>query len=834
MRKIFQNSYFKQFAYGYLGFDIFFYLFVIEPVFALLFLDVMLVILLFYNKSQRSLFCSVLAILSSSVAAYVTIRLLQGYQIRSPIGAECPLGVVALVLICLIIYLAHRPASIPKTTENKPFKEQTHDLERLQQYVRCFPLLGINARWGNGKSFLWSHLREDPVIQAEFEVLQVDLLTVNLDAIERILVDELEQLLQCYQIHPQSSYRLKAALSQDSWLRWASVLLTGQREGLSASFDALQKDLERLPKRVLLCFEDIDRIADPEQVTKIFAIAEKLSSDRVHFLFQYHLDTLCAKKGINSDYLEKYIPFTVNLSEISFSSLVRSLWKLLGLEVFPFDFKTIPFIASDEFSSDLISRICNVNISISFSPYEHISIRKVKDYLLEFKLLCSSNPEFKSDDNAKTLARALFIKHFFPDEFQKLKPRKSPLETFLFTDDDLPQTLPSLLKKYHKPLQETKENWETRYVALDRIFSNSENRISFIFLTLLGYDFSFSSAMPSAPLSPRQKMEEQNSKIDHIVWNLIANACSEWTDAENEIQLLKTQVLSLPQNQQADAWVKFRQDRYEGNFHKDNCTVEMFGDGPFIGTFRAMQLTNQAKQIQSLWLPLFFKLYVEKYPRRPITFRLFDCLVCCDPYQKHDLICILEFFNSLTITGNPSSSPAYRIFFARYLGAICALGYCERNHYWMFELPLPKTASDPFTHADWFSQEDAENIAKQALASLDSLYQELTQLRESTVLPYSLPYVQNEYDVLIEFVKKNQTMLQQDSAMKKERLKVEIKSGPSISINQTEINRLIQLKNKDSDQFEQQEYESYLAGKINLNDLKEILSSNENKPYSPT
>lgn len=829
MKNPFQNFYFKQFSYGYLGFGIFFYLFSVQPVFILLFLDVILVILLFYGKSQRSLFCSVLAILGSSVAAYLTIRLLQGYQIRFPIGAEWPLGALALFLTCFVTHFAFLHANTPEAIGNEPFKEQKHDLERLQQYIRYFPLLGINAKWGNGKSFLWAHLRESPTIQADFEVLQIDLLTVNLDAIERILVDELEQLLQRYHIHPQSSYRLKAALGQDGWLHWASVLLTGQREGLSASFDALQKDLERLPKRVLLCFEDIDRISDPEQIKKIFAIAEKLSSDRVHFLFQYHLDTLCAKEGINSDYLEKYIPFTVNLSEISFSSLVRSLWVLLGLNDLPFDFKAIPFIDSNEISSNPISQICDVNISISFSLHEQISIRKVKDYLLEFKLLSSSNPEFKSVNNAKTLARVLFIKHFFPDKFQKLKPRKSPLETFLFTDDDLPQTLPSLLKKYHKPRQETKENQQIRHAALNRIFSNPNNNASFIFLTLLGYDFSFYPARPSNPLSPGQKMEEQNSKIDHIIWNVIANACSEWTDAENEIQLLEAHVLNLPQDQQVDAWLQFRQDRYEGNFRKDNRTVEMIGDGPFIGTFRAMQLTNHAKRIQSRWLPLFFKLYVEKYPRRPITFRLFDCLVCCDPYQKHDLIHIFEFFNSLTVTGNPSSSPAYRIFFARYLGAICALGYCERNKYWMFELPLPETTFDPFTHAGWFSQKDAESIAKQALASLDHLYQELTQLRKSTVSPYSLPYVQNDYDVLIAFVKKNQTMLKQDHAMEKEHLKVETKFGPSISINQAEIDRLTQLKDKGADQFEQQVRESYSAGKINLNDLKKILSNNDNK-----
>lgn len=829
MKKLFCNSHLKQFLYGYLGFGIFFYIFSLQPVFVLLFLDITLAILLFYNKSQRDLFCSALTLLGSSVAAYATIRLLQGYSIRFPLGAERPLGAAALLLTCLLIYFAYLPVNTPETTQNELFKEQKHDLERLRQYIRCFPLLGVNARWGNGKSFLWAHLCKDPDIQAEFEVLQIDLLTVNLDAIERILVDELEQLLQRYQIHPQSSYRLKAALGQDGWLRWACALLTGQREGLSASFDALQKDLERLPKRVLLCFEDIDRISDPEQIKKIFAIAEKLSSDRIHFLFQYHLDTLCAKEGINSDYLEKYIPFTVNLSEISFSSLVHSLWPFLGLDDLPFDPQIILFINSDKICSDPIHRICGVDVSFILPLSECISIRKVQDYLLEFKLLCSSNLDFNSADNAQILARGLFIKHFFPDEFQQIKVRESPLETFLFTNGEARLTLPSLLKQYYKPPQESKDERQGRLDALNRIFLNSKNTTSLMVLTMLGYDFSFSSGSPSFPFSPEQKTEEQNSKIDHIIWNLITNARSELTDAENEMKLLERNVLSLPQAQQEAAWKQFRLDRYEGNFHKDNRTVEMFGDGPFIGTFRSMQLTNHAKQIQTPWLTLFFDLYRRQYPQHPITFELFECLVCCDPYQKSDLIRILKFFNSLTVTGNPSISPVYRIFFARYLGAICALGYCEHNESWMFELPLTETIFDPFTHADWFSPEDAENIAKQALSSLEYLRQELAPFQKSTALPYSLPYVQDEYDVLIAFIKKNQTMLQQTHAMEKERFKLKTTFGPSISINQTEIDRLIGLKSNASDQFAQQICESYSAGKINLNDLKKILVRGKNK-----
>ena len=61
---------------------------------------------------------------------------------------------------------------------------------------------------------------------------------------------------------------------------------------------------------------------------KIFAIAEKLSGDKIHILFQCDYHNL----PWDRDYLEKYIPYVVNLTELTFERIVSELWNKCRLD----------------------------------------------------------------------------------------------------------------------------------------------------------------------------------------------------------------------------------------------------------------------------------------------------------------------------------------------------------------------------------------------------------------------------------------------------------------------------------------------------------------------
>ena len=820
----------KQFLFSLLGFCIFFYLCDISVIVFLLFVDlILLIILLLFKNSRSAFFAAVLSMTISAMIPYFFIHILQGHILRAPTNYEY-MFIMIYILFCMDYYARmHVLAEDNTAHKGVLFKEQEHDITRLRNYIFQCPLLGINAKWGNGKSFVWQHLKHDPAICAIFDIIQIDLLAVDLDSVELVLINELECLLERHHIHPQSSRNLKLLLGHATWLRWIVALLNNNNAGLYMSFAELQTDLSLLKKKVLICYEDIDRITDTNKIKKIFAIAEKVSSEQIHFIFQYNVDLLYAmdNNSISYDYMEKYIPFTVSLTEINYQNIVQKLWTDLNMESLPLDLRRISYIGFTipNFWSvnNILNYDCQTLASTKINVDSLVSIRKARNYLLELKALILSNNLFSQQKNAEIVAYVLFIKHFFPTDYDMIVIGRSPLETFYFEYSNMKHTLPGLLEKYkcpkhHEQGQSNVVKEDERIHALSVLLEQPDNGRKLTLLMLLGYDFSLSANTNNDEKATLNKLqiEEKNSKIDHIVWNIIANGNSELTDAENDIAQLKKIVLRQSPENWEKSWNLFIENRFNENFPKNNTTVARFGHGPFVDTFRAMQVTGSGKDIQSHLLPIFFSLYSKK--SNAITVELLECLVCCDLTQKQDFFNILRFFNTLTVKFNPVAAPVYRIFFSRFMGMICVLGYGRHLESWMFELPLSHNSQ----RGDTFN--DVIEVAQQCLNTLNKV---LVDLRSKQDLPYSLPYVREEYDILIAFINKNQEMLKANIVPFRPSFKVTTKNISQKWSHQDEIDRLLELRKVAPEQFDQELQESYQAGKLYLQELKVIVSNFE-------
>ena len=814
----------KPFLFSLIGFCIFFYLCDISVIVFFLFVDlILLIILLLFKNSRSAFFAATLSMTISAMISYFFIHILQGHILRAPTNYEY-MFIMIYILFCMDYYARMYVLAEDNTAHKGAlFKEQAHDIARLRHYIFQFPLLGINAKWGNGKSFVWQHLKHDPAICAVFDIIQIDLLAVDLDSVELVLINELECLLERHHIHPQSSRNLKLLLGHATWLRWIVALLNNNNAGLYMSFAALQTDLSLLKKKVLICYEDIDRITDTNKIKKIFAIAEKLSSEQIHFIFQYNIDLLYAmdSNSISYDYMEKYMPFTVSLTEINYQNLVQKLWTDLNMESLPLDLRRISYIGFTIPSfwgvNNILNYDCQTLASTKINVDSLVSIRKARNYLLELKALISSNNLFSQQKNAEIVAYVLFIKHFFPKDYETITVGESPLETFYFKCNGMQHTLPELLKKYKRPDlgQSNVIKEDERIHALSVLLEQPDNGRKLTLLMLLGYDLSLSANTNNDEEATLNKLqiEEKNSKIDHIVWNIIANGNSELTDTENDIAQLKKIVLRQSPENWGKSWNLFIENRFNENFPKNNTTVARFGHGPFIDTFRAMQVTGSGKDIQSHLLPIFFSLYSKK--SNAITVDLLECLVCCDLTQKQDFFNILRFFNTLTVKFNPVAAPVYRIFFSRFMRMIYVLGYGRHLESGMFELPLSQKSQ----HDDKFN-----DIIKDAQQCLAILSQVLVDLRNKQDLPYSLPYVQKEYDVLIAFINKNQEMLKADVVPFRSGFKVTTKNISQKWSHQDEIDRLLELRKVAPEKFDQELQESYQAGKLYLQELEVIIS----------
>jgi len=203
--------------------------------------------LLYRNASSR-FFGRVMADGIGCLGGFVLARtMLQDRPLRRVSASEYALLFLDFLLWAGLLLWSCRADAAPKREKPPLFKEQVPDKARLIQYIQDLPIVGIHAKWGNGKSFLWENLRSD--LQAQFEIVQIDLLACDLDQIEAFLIRELEKVLERGQIYPENAHYLKAQMGKNTALEKLGGI--AGESGFSDTFDSLQQELERLPKKVL-------------------------------------------------------------------------------------------------------------------------------------------------------------------------------------------------------------------------------------------------------------------------------------------------------------------------------------------------------------------------------------------------------------------------------------------------------------------------------------------------------------------------------------------------------------------------------------------------------
>lgn len=724
--------------------------------------------------------------------------LLQGRSLRWMTLEECIWLLAGLFLwLCEMNHSFERAESAVRT-DKKLFKEQDSDKERLLQYIQDLPIVGIHAKWGDGKSFLWNEIRKTPEIRDQFEVVQIDLLVCNLDEIEAVLLQRLETILERNRVYPENAQYLKAQLGKSGALEKLTAL--AGEGGFSDAFDFLQAELERLPKKVLLNFEDIDRIQEEKVIQKIFAISEKLASERVHVVFQYNKEALpgCLQK---KDYLEKYVPFNVGLTPISFASLVEDFWEPLGMENLPLKKESLIFIGMSRPSFQPLNSVLNLEVKSSVSLEPLVSIRKVRFYLEEVKVTIQGNPEFATEKHAEAAAAILLIKHFFEEEYRKLSIGVSPMEVFRFEANEREYTLWELAEAYRKRPQETPEERETRRKALEAIFKDFDNTLHLWMLMLLGYDIPIHIGEEDVQ-EKEQPVRAKNDKLDHLVWNTLANGASELTDAENEVAQLLKKVFAKPQEEWLACWKAYQNDRYHKAFPKDNGTVMKMIDDPLGCSFRAMHLAGKNAEVQTQLLKLLFMEYTKREEKGTISSSLLECLSYCDWNHKRDLVRMVHVFNQLEAVENPEKLETYQRFFTNSMGAIVHQRYCNRMESWMFRAPLK----------DGFAEYEKSQL------------QRLEQQLEEEKKEQKLGFLREELDELIRFAAKNEVLLSCTTPMQKRGWRCEVKYGGSAYPHQAEIDRLKEYrKTHSSAELEQEMKKSWDAGNLYYAEANAIL-----------
>ncbi|WP_407445167.1 P-loop NTPase fold protein [Fibrobacter sp.] len=262
-----------------------------------------------------------MAIAFPNIAAYVAIKYFQGFEFDfSAPYAIFALYIFTLLVIFFIFILKSRKHNKANKDEDALFADREKDLECLKNYLRSYKIVGLNAKWGDGKTFLINKLRKQ--LANDYHFITIEVLASTIDSIETYIIDEISNLLEINGIYPSKSLKIKRFFERSNY-GWLKALFE-KNESYDKMMESLICDLEKLDKPLILNFEDIDRLASGDIVMKIFSLTEKLSkSEKIKVIFQYDNQKLLNVLKQDNIFIEKYIPHEVNLTKISFFNQLK-------------------------------------------------------------------------------------------------------------------------------------------------------------------------------------------------------------------------------------------------------------------------------------------------------------------------------------------------------------------------------------------------------------------------------------------------------------------------------------------------------------------------------
>lgn len=387
-----------------------------------------------YKKSAIAIFCFVLAhTVSSAMIKYVSESDIEN------VGMLIALLAVPLLAMYFVPFILGRWSEQCEMIEasKKPgvewqnvnlFVERNDDLDRLEGYllVNRVDILGIEGAWGSGKSFLLEGFREKIDKDEKCDYLTIDVLAIRLEKFPQYMIGQLDRLLQKNNVLSKNSNRLRDFFNKPE-LSFLSSLWIDKTSSYAILFDAFQNEILDLRKDIYIIFEDIDRVSNVDGIKNIFYLAEKLTSKNVervgsgiHIIYQYSMEHM-QKLSITEEFIEKYIPFRMSLTDIGFVEMVQAFQKDI-------DVNSIWYIRNEElyrlpphFHIPRQSPVNEERAWVASFFRDRFTIRKVKYFLKEFEIKSQSYPSNLSQDERHIVLAMCFMEFFMPKTYKRLQ-----------------------------------------------------------------------------------------------------------------------------------------------------------------------------------------------------------------------------------------------------------------------------------------------------------------------------------------------------------------------------------------------------------------------------
>lgn len=671
------------------------------------------------------------------------------------------------------------------------FNERDFDLERILDYLHRYNTIGIVSKWGDGKTFLFKMLGQK--VDVPYYYVKIGVMSVTIDTVEKIILDEINHILEREGIFSSASTKLKNILSSQSILNAVSSLFSISNS-YAAQINVLKEDVKELSKPVVLIFEDIDRIENEKIIYKIFSIVESLTSNQIKVVYQYNEENLINILKMDKLYLEKYIPYTINLTPISFERVIAAFCNAKKyVNINKDDFM---FLKISKYIPDILKNKVQIGDQIQLR-IPSFSIRKIIIFLDEIESSLDNDAYRAKDEIKNTLILYYFAKHFLYNLYDKITLQKNFLDEDLFEYENRWFSLKKLLKE--NPSK--KDVW-----------SNPNNIQALGMLIMFGYEFkpvvdSLDGNGSQTKQSIKEffknvKEEEKNDKINRVIRNLHAHGLSEFTDYENAVKLMKKNVLDAPLNEQEKKYRELSEKMYHQDFVRDNGSIFRIGIPGELELFRAF---NIYEDNSDAWIKLI-DFYLRRKKITSVTPDLIEVLLLCRIRSRKVYLYILSVFNNLEIIGNLNKIESYKDFLVKYLNALSRLGFVDTHIlYWLDNSPITKDKRLAFVFG--------------------TLKKDLKKLRDAM----SIDKMKADVEMMIEFVEKNREIINHPKELQEPKYNgIEIKMTDSSPHVEEIVEKLKNTPSEDASMFIEKLYSDEKYSPAEIMDALEIWR-NKNK-----
>lgn len=621
--------------------------------------------------------------------------------------------------------------------EIKLFQERQYDKDRLKEYIEQFDVVGINGGWGSGKTVIVNEFIKEN--ESDYEKIIIEPLTCNLDEIDVFLFKQLEAVLWNNRIWPHYSRKLQDIMEASSWVKQIKNFCTFRSMDRTTAFKGLCEDLQKIDKKLLLICEDIDRISESnkEHIAKLLDISAKLSSEKVKIIYEYDQEKM-KELGFDHDYLEKYMPYVVNLTPVPFLRIVTEVFteiKDIHGNLCVNDFK---FLTYKIWIENFLQKELGFMHTLELNMYG-IAPRRVKNFVNEVNLAMEC-PEFSVENNRETVIAFYWMKHFMSEMYYDL-PFKDDLideiELEWHSPDDKTICFYTIMELVaacrigegkNTAVSEKNLFFSLAFNDIQNMFSSNaheieadyvrKNRNKLGILILLGYKFeleqteqdfnvevcnarnigSNASTKLNQTILSIQHMEH-NKKISRLIRNLHMNGKSEYTDAESVAKRFIKDVLMKDSAEWEEAWKNLQNDFYEDNVFKDNSTIFTLDEDVNVSLSRAIRIlfttSSYNKEQQHNIVNRFLEFYIKTQDsNNRLELEKVVILTLLEHGWKDTFFKILEYFNGLSVMGNMNSEKVYQQFLKDYSEQAYMEGYLSSYNAFRLEYPMMANNKD--------------------------------------------------------------------------------------------------------------------------------------------